>query len=198
MGSMWIFFSEGFRHITDLGGYDHILYLIALTVIFSVKEWKRLLILITGFTIGHSITLALSVFNIVRVDPQLIEFAIALTIFGTCLFNIILAPSGVSKSKGKLVYLLAVFVGLVHGLGFANFIGSTIRDIQSDLWEGVTLWVSFNAGIEIGQLIIVLFLFLIYFIGEFLFLLNKRDWNLVVSGGVGGIAFVMMLERIYW
>lgn len=160
MNEFSIWFTTGLEHILDWNGYDHIFYVIALCVMFSVKEWKRLLILVTAFTIGHSLTLAASTLNIISVKQMIIELLIPLTIIATCSVNI-----WYSKKKNRetinlnyrLNYILALVFGFVHGLGFSYLLKSMLGQEES-IWFPL---LSFNLGLELGQIIIVLTVLLI-------------------------------------
>lgn len=183
------YFQLGFNHIADVNGYDHILYIVAMAAIYKYTEWRKVLILVTAFTIGHSVTLALAALSIVRVNEGLIEFLIPLTIFITAIFNLIRKEK--TSQKIEWNYLIALGFGLIHGLGFSNYFRSLIgenADITFPLF-------SFNVGLEVGQLIIIsLFLFL-NFIGGSISKNIQKYWNWGVSGIIAGFAFLMMIER---
>ncbi len=152
MNSFWIYAQLGFEHISDLAGYDHILFVVVLCAVYRVSQWKKILILVTAFTIGHSVTLALSALEIVSLQQEITEFFIPVTIFLTALYNIRKGEQKPSDSESILFhYLLALFVGFVHGMGFSNFFASLLGsagDILMPLF-------AFNIGLEIGQLLIV-------------------------------------------
>lgn len=195
-----VYFRLGIEHIADIRGYDHILFIAALTVAYSLLEWRRLLILVTAFTLGHSITLALATVGAVSVNTELIEFLIPATILITSVFNI---ADSRSASEGAdagrrarrhqaILYILAGGFGLIHGLGFSSFLRAVLGGEESIV---VPLF-AFNVGLEIGQILIVAVLFLlgallIRFAG-----MARRDWLLIVSGAAGGIAITLMLERL--
>ncbi|MFC1639720.1 HupE/UreJ family protein [Gemmatimonadota bacterium] len=200
MGSEFIvYFRLGIEHIADIRGYDHILFIAALTVAYSLLEWRRLLILVTAFTLGHSITLALATVGAVSVNTALIEFLIPTTILITSVFNI--ADSGPASTSMDteararrhqiILYVLAGGFGLIHGLGFSSFLRVVLGGEESIV---VPLF-AFNVGLEIGQIFIVTVLFVLgalltKFVG-----MARRDWLLIVSGAAGGIAITLMLER---
>jgi hypothetical protein len=183
------YFQLGLEHIADINGYDHILYIIAMCAIYKYTEWKKVSILVTAFTIGHSITLALSTLNIIRIDATLIEFLIPLTIFITVIFNLIRKEKTTQTIEWN--YLIALGFGLIHGLGFSNYFRS-IMGKNSDI---IFPLFSFNVGLEVGQLIIIsLFLFL-NFIGTNISKNIQRYWNWAISGIIAGFAFLMMIKR---
>lgn len=201
MGSEFVvYFRLGFEHIADLRGYDHILFIAALTVAYSLLEWRRLLILVTAFTLGHSITLALATLGVVVVNTALVEILIPATILVTSVFNI--ADSGVASTGSEagvrerrhhlILYVLAGGFGLIHGLGFSSFLRAVLGGEESIV---VPLF-AFNVGLEIGQLLIVAVLF---GLGALLLRFAKmarRDWLLIVSGATGGIAITLLIERL--
>lgn len=187
---MFLWLKTGFEHITDLQGYDHILFIMALCGVYALNEWKKILILVTAFTIGHSISLFLSVYNIVRVDAAWIEFLIPLSILCTTIYNL---ATGESENKSmKLPYTFALFFGLIHGLGFSNYLRALLGSEESIF---IPL-LNFNIGLEIGQLVVVLFVFLLHYIFDKFFKVSPKNWRFFLSSAVFGIALVMTLERI--
>jgi hypothetical protein len=190
MQDFWVFFNLGKDHIADLSGYDHILFVTALCLRYVVQDWKKILILVTAFTIGHSITLALSVLNYVLVSKDWIEFLIPVTILLTAIANVF-GNTETQKSSVSLIYFLALFFGLIHGLGFSNYLKSLVgknTNIVSEL-------LAFNIGLEVGQLLIVAAILLLSVICVQLLKIQRRDYLLFASGAVFGIALLMTLER---
>jgi len=154
MKSMFeIYLDMGFKHISDINAYDHILFLVALCAIYRLSEWKKILILVTAFTIGHSITLALAAFEIITFPAKYIEFLIPITILITSLYNIFSKPPKSSLSSSRSIninYLFALFFGLIHGMGFSNFLRSLLMPGQEK--DLVPQLLAFNIGVELGQL----------------------------------------------
>jgi hypothetical protein len=190
-----LYFNLGIEHITDLNGYDHILFIIAICTNYRIAQWKELAVLVTAFTIGHSLSLALAVLNFVSFNPTLIEFLIPLTILSTGIHNIIKLPKPLVNAELKTdytKYLLVLLFGLIHGLGFSNFLKETLVQNESIF----TPLLAFNLGLEIGQLLIVFLFLLLNFL--FLNLLRKeqRDWSLFVSGAISSVAFLIAVEKI--
>jgi hypothetical protein len=186
-----LYFTLGLQHIADLKGYDHILFILILCAVYSLKEWKRVLILVTAFTIGHSLTLALATMKVVKVDGDLIEFLIPLTIFITALVNVIIRKQKVSPLQHYLKYSAALFFGLIHGLGFSNYLRSLLG-----AEKGLVLPLfSFNVGIEVGQITIVVAIMLLTKVVVDLLRMPAREWHLLLSGAGLGISLVLMAER---
>jgi len=187
-----LYFTLGLQHIADLKGYDHILFILILCAVYRLKEWKRVLILVTAFTIGHSLTLALATLDLLRVDGDLIEFLIPLTIFITALFNVISRRQKVSRLQHSLKYGAALFFGLIHGLGFSNYLRSLLG-----AEKGLVLPLfSFNVGIEVGQILIVVLIMLLSKGVVDLLRMPSREWHLVLSGAGLGISLVLMFDRL--
>lgn len=151
MSDFLLWFQLGLNHITDLQGYDHMLFLLVTTVVFILRDIKKVLILITGFTLGHSITLALSTLNIVSLNTNLIELSIALTIFITAVYQILQLKSKNNEVSLKFEFVVISLFGLIHGLGFSNMLKSMLGSEENII---LPLFY-FNLGIEAGQIVIV-------------------------------------------
>lgn len=187
-----LYLGLGFEHIADPRGYDHILFVATLCGIYLFPQWKKVLILITAFTIGHSITLALATLKFVHISSDLIEFLIPVTIFITALANILQKQTRFSKRLHLFKYLTAMLFGLIHGLGFSNFLRSLLGMEQSI----VKPLLAFNIGLEIGQLAIVAAIMLLAFVFVKILKAPHREWNLVLSGAGLGISLIMSIERL--
>lgn len=191
MGQFWMYFQLGYQHIADLKGIDHILFILALCLRYQFADWRKILVLVTAFTIGHSITLALSVFNIVHYSVKWIEFLIPVTIVITAFSNLFIRKFAF-KSRFPAIYFFALFFGLVHGLGFSSYLKSLLGTDRSV----VVQLLAFNLGLEAGQLLIVLAVLLISFIFVGILKISRREYLLFISGGIFGLAVQMALERI--
>lgn len=145
-----LYLELGFDHLLDLNGYDHILYLVTLCAIYSIKDWKKVLFLATAFTIGHSITLALNAYQVVSISSSWIETLIPVTIIMTAIYNLTLQSQ--DKSQSSLGYALAVGFGLIHGMGISNFLKTMMTPGESLI---VPL-LGFNIGVELAQIIVVI------------------------------------------
>lgn len=195
MSEFHLYFDLGKDHILDYAnGYDHILFVVALCALYITRDWKKLLILVTAFTIGHSITLALSTLRVVSVKAELIEFLIPLTIFITAVSNLFKNENKVSDGPMQMNYVFASFFGLIHGLGFSNYLKSLLGKDQSI----VTQLLAFNLGLELGQIIIVVLFMSTAFVVVDLFGLNRRDWKMVISSAIAGISLILMKDNLYW
>ena len=180
----------GWEHIISSDALDHQLFILALVAIFSFKDLKKVLILVTAFTIGHSVTLALSAFDIIRFPSNWIEFLIPCTIVFTALDNLIF-----SKNVEKLIklnYFLALFFGLIHGMGFANSVRMMLAQEQS-----ITIPLfGFNVGLEIGQIAVVIIALSIFYLLSTFFKLQKKHWIFLVSAPILVVSLKMAIERI--
>jgi hypothetical protein len=194
MSEFQLYFELGKDHILDYkNGHDHILFIVALCTVYLLRDWKKVLILVTAFTIGHSITLALATLRVISFNQELIEFLIPLTIFISAASNIF-RKTEISDRTTYINYGYALFFGLIHGLGFSNYLRSILgqdRSIVSQLF-------AFNLGLEFGQIIIVGIFLITAFLLVDLFTVNRRDWKLVISSAIAGIALILMRSKIYW
>jgi len=190
----------GFAHIADLAGYDHILFIVVLCAIYRLQEWRKVAILVTAFTIGHSLTLGMAAMNIIPVNTKMVEFLIPLTIFLTAIYNVIYhrfdqreIQSRTFNRNINVNYVFALVFGLIHGLGFSNFFRSlTMPGNESDL---IVQLLAFNIGVEIGQLTIVAVILVFSLLAFSVLRVKQREYNLFVSGAAAGLSLVMMLER---
>jgi hypothetical protein len=195
MTQFQIYFVEGRDHILDYKfGYDHILFIVALCALYLIRDWKQLLILVTAFTIGHTITLALASLNMIPVNEPLIEFLIPLTIFVTAASNLFKDEDSIHQKNVHINYLYALLFGLIHGMGFSNYFRAILgkdRSIVSQL-------LAFNIGLEFGQIIIVVIFLSASFLFVDLFGVNRRDWKMVISSAIAGISLVLMKDAAFW
>jgi hydrogenase/urease accessory protein HupE len=196
---MQVFFTYlglGFKHITDLSGYDHMLFVLALCTPYSLENWKKVLSLITAFTVGHSIALALAVFKLVNIESSLVEFLIPLTIFISALINLTrIKPNYAANASASsdLVsgLLLVSFFGLIHGLGFSNYLQSLLGQEQSIFWP----LLSFNIGLEIGQILIIAAIFVFTTLLTHKLSVKRRDLIIGLSCLVLGLSINLIIEK---
>jgi hypothetical protein len=185
------YFQLGLEHITDVNGYDHILFLIALCAAYRFSDWKSILILVTAFTAGHSLTLALAVLHIIPVNGKWVEFLIPLTILLTAVKNISQSfRKGEREASTVLTYLLALGFGLIHGMGFSNFLRSLLGE------ELLLPLFAFNLGLEMGQLMIVAVIFGVQWAVMHLTDMRLKWWNLALSLVAAVDSVLLMAERI--
>ncbi|WPP53439.1 HupE/UreJ family protein [Catalinimonas niigatensis] len=194
MSTFSLYFNLGLTHILDINGYDHILFVVALCAVYVLGDWKKVLIIVTAFTIGHSITLALSTLDILTINPALIEFLIPVTIFITALSNIFRKQRLLDKQGVQLNYAFALFFGLIHGMGFSNYLRSLLGRDESIVMQ----LLAFNIGLEIGQIIIVAIFLVLSFIVVNIVQVARRDWRIVISSAIAGIALSLMLDTQFW
>lgn len=188
LDEFWFNVKYGINHVLDPNGYDHVLFLMVLTVPYLFKDWKRVLLLVSLFTLGHTLSLVLAAYNVVSVNGELVEFLIPITILMVALFNVFTAGKTAKKEKIGVLVLSTLFFGLVHGLGFAREF--TLFAGQSD--NKLVLLLEFALGIEIAQVIIVFMVLFLGFLGQTIFRFSRRDWIMVVSAIVVGLCIPMI------
>jgi len=190
-----VYLRLGFEHLLDLRGYDHILFLAVLCAAYSLARWRELLVLVTAFTIGHSVSLALATLRLVRVDTGLVEFLIPVTIVATALTNLVGLrredPADHRVAARPLRYALALVFGVVHGLGFSNFLRLVLGEERSLF---VPL-LSFNIGLELAQIAVAAGVLLVALVAVRLLALPERLWTFLLSALAGGVAAVMAVQR---
>lgn len=191
MNQFSVYLKLGFEHIADFAALDHILFITALCLRYQFSDWKKIIVLVTAFTIGHSITLALSVFRVIDYPVKWIEFLIPLTIVITAVSNLFIKKFSF-RSRFPLIYFLALLFGLVHGLGFSY----TLRQLLGRDATIVTQLLGFNIGLELGQLLVVLVVLVISFIFVGMLKASRREFLVFMSGAVFGLAMQMTVERL--
>lgn len=184
----------GFGHIADLRAYDHILFVAALTAAYGPREWTRIAWLVTAFTIGHSVTLALATLDLVHASPAMVEPAIAVTIIATAFTAIHDQRGAEGPTRGAWWrrYAIAGGFGLIHGLGFSGYLRALLGAEESI----VTPLLAFNVGLELGQVLIVAVVFALGVAAVRLLGWSRRDWVLVVAGATAGIGATILLDRL--
>jgi hypothetical protein len=191
LDSFSTYFELGWLHIFDFSAIDHILFLLVMICVYQVIDLKRVVLIVTAFTIGHSLTLILATLNVIRVDSDWVEFLIPLTILVTAIGHI---WRGRKSSTMFWSYFLAAFFGLIHGLGFSNYLRALLGKQDSI----VAPLLAFNLGIEVGQIAIFLAVMLVSMLVFQVFRLKHRDWILVVAGGCAGAAILLLKDAIFW
>jgi hypothetical protein len=178
----------------DWNAYDHILFLIALVVVYDLRNWKKVLWLITLFTLGHTISLLLATYKILLVDSKWVELFIPLTILITALSNIFFSKPGTTKSAPPINLFFAVFFGLIHGLGFSGYFNMIVGKSSTKF---IPL-LEFALGVEFSQVLLVVLVLLLGAVFQSLFRFSKRDWILVSSAMVIGMLVPILEKAVFW
>lgn len=195
MQEFWLYFEMGLRHVLDIHAYDHVLFLIGLTVPYTFNDWKRLFVLVSLFTVGHSLALLLSVLNVIVIKENIVEFAIPITIFIVALYNLFTAGKSSKTESISLVAIVTLFFGIIHGLGFANHFKSILPGTTGDKLLPLG---EFALGIEAAQIIVVFVVLILSYIVQTVFRFSKRDWTLVMSAFVLGVVTPLIIQSPIW
>ena len=190
MNDLAFYFTLGWHHIISKDALDHQLFILALVAVYLVKDWKKVLVLVTAFTIGHSLTLALSVYDIIRANDRWVEFLIPCTIIVTAAFNFF--QKDIQNKKLRLNYFFALFFGLIHGLGFANTIRFMLAEDQSIGWS----LFGFNIGLEAGQVAVVSLILLMSYLFVDRIGMPRKWWIIILSSAALVWAAKFAFERI--
>ncbi|MBL7791616.1 MAG: HupE/UreJ family protein [Saprospiraceae bacterium] len=182
------YFDIGYRHIVSLAGFDHLLFIIVLCAVYHRNQWRRILALLTGFTLGHSLTLALTALHLVAFPQRVIETLIPFTILATSVANVVIS----NNNLGWRPFAIAGIFGLIHGCGFAGYFTMMLGEEQSIVGP----LFAFNVGLEAGQVVVVAVFYGLFAILERLQPIVQRDWALFVSGGGAALSIKMILD--YW
>jgi hypothetical protein len=191
MEQLQLFFELGLTHVLDINGYDHILFLAALAAPYLFSNWKKVLFLVTVFTVGHTMSLLLSSYNLVKVNSDLVEFVIPITIAITALFNILSQGKIIKDTKVGILFFITLFFGVIHGLGFSNYFKMIIGSTD---YKFVPL-VEFALGVEMAQVIIVLVVLLLGSLIQNVLNISKRIWVIGISSIIIGLVIPMLLSR---
>ena len=186
-----LFLKLGIRHILSISAFDHILFITVLCIVYPANRWKQMLILITAFTVGHSLTLALALIKSFVLPAQWIEIGIACTILFSALSNIYQRDNLLTPKIQRLKYILAFIFGLIHGWGFSSY----LKSVFSDSIEILPKLFAFNLGIELGQICVVSVIFIFNFLIITKLRINSIHWNLIVSGAGAVVSTILILQR---
>jgi hypothetical protein len=195
MSEFWIYFQIGLKHVLDIHAYDHVLFLIALAVPFSFKDWKHVVLLVTLFTFGHTMALMLSVFEIVTIRVDVVEFLIPITIIITAFFNLFSAGKSNKRESISLVFFITLFFGIIHGLGFSNYFKTILGGSNA---SKIVPLLEFALGIEAAQIVVVFVVLVLSYMVQTVFRFSKRDWALVMSAFIIGVVLPMIIENEIW
>jgi len=195
MSHFSLYFNLGFRYIVDLYSVEYILFLVSLLVVFTLKDWKRVIILLVCFIAGYTLSISLGTFKIMKYNVELIEFLLPLTIFFTSFSNVFKKKDNF-RYHGNMIknYILALVFGAIHGFSYANYLTGITRD-SIELWNQ---FVAFNLGIGLAQLLVSLAFLSISFLFLSIIGINRRDWVMVISSGIAGVAITIMFASKFW
>ena len=183
----------GFEHIANLNGYDHILFLVALCAVYNIRQSKKILLLVTAFTVGHSITLFMVSFDFFSIPTRVIKGLIPATIAITSLNNVLGNKQANKDFEIGKNYFLALFFGLIHGMDFSNYFKALIMSAD----EIIVPLFGFNVGIEVGQLLIVCFIIAMSYIFLNILKVKQLEWNIFISGATFGISTLSIIELYF-
>ncbi len=184
MSNFSVYFSLGLGHILNWAALDHLLFILSLTCVYVVTDYKKLLWLVTAFTLGHSITLALATLQLIQVNIAWVEFLIPCTILVAAISNLI-------HTEQRYKYGVVAFFGLIHGLGFSNYLQSLLG-AESSIF---TPLLAFNIGLEIGQLVVVALILASSILSLHVLKWKQTAYIQVISGITIGLVLPMILER---
>ena len=193
MGEFELYFKLGLEHIADIKAYDHMVFLLALCALYQLRSWKKVAVLATAFTIGHSLTLALTALDMISISSDLVETLIPITIIITALSNIIKPDENLKSATFSKVmwkyYAIALIFGLIHGMGFSTYFSSLLGREVSIVFP----LFAFNLGIEAGQLVIVMGILILSYLVMDLLKMKQIQWIHFVSGIAAGIAATILI-----
>ena len=189
MSEFWLYVKLGITHVLDWTAYDHVLFLVVLTVGYPAAAWRKLLLLVTAFTVGHTVSLIATHYDIVQVDAAWVEFLIPITILAAALYTIFTAYKPAAHKKGWWLYFITLFFGVIHGFGFGRYFNMINQD------GGLTPLFEFALGIELSQVIVVFAVVVLGSLLHFFFRMARRDWILVISSIVIGLVIPMLVEN---
>ena len=186
MSDFLLYLKLGLTHVLDWQAYDHILFLIVLVVAYNFSNWKRIFILVSLFTIGHTVSLLLVNYSVVAISSKWVEFLIPVTILVAAFYNLLTSGKNNRSEKVGLFYVITIFFGLVHGFGFATYYKMIAGGNE------ILPLLEFALGIELAQIIVVTIVLIFSFIFQSVLRFNKKDWVLVVSSIVIGLVIPML------
>lgn len=196
MSDFWIFVEIGAKHVLNWNGYDHLLFLLALTAPYAFPDWKRLLISVSLFTLGHTISLFLGAYELFSVQPRIVEFLIPLTIFCTALFTLLsLGKFSKTKNQFQPIHYLTVFFGLIHGLGFSFYFNSLLAGSASTKLFSL---IQFSVGIELAQVAVVFAVLVFSYVFQSVLRFSQRDFTLTLSAFVLGVVLPLLIQNPIW
>ena len=195
MSELLSYFQLAWQHVLDINNYNHVVFLIALAVPYAFKDWKRVLLLVTIFTIGQTLGLLLSLFGIIMIKTILVYFLIPITILITAIFNLFTVGKSYKGNGINLIGIITLFFGLIHGLEFSIFFKSIAKGGLSDKMKPL---LEFALGIEASQILIVFIVLIVSYIVQTFFRFSKRDFTLVLSAFIIGVVLPLLVKNAVW
>ena len=195
MSDFWIYFTIGLKHMWNILVYNDVLFLLAVTVPYEFKSWKRILILVSLFTAGHTLALMLSVFNVITIKVTIVAFIIPILILITALYNILSLGKSSKKDNITFIAIVTSLFGIIHGLGFANYFNGLLSGKPTD--KLLPLFES-SLGFVVSQIIVVILALLLAYVVQTLLKFSKRDWILIISSFVAGVVIPMIIRSEIW
>ena len=195
MSELLSYFQLAWQHVLDINNYNHVVFLIALAVPYAFKDWKRVLLLVTIFTIGQTLGLLLSLFGIIMIKSVLVDFLIPITILITAIFNLFTVGKSYKGNGINLIGIITLFFGLIHGLEFSIFFKSIAKGGLSDKMKPL---LEFALGIEASQILIVFIVLIVSYIVQTFFRFSKRDFTLVLSAFIIGVVLPLIVKNAVW
>ncbi len=201
MSELLAFLGLGFRHIVNPEAVDHVLLLLALAAVYRLRDWREALWVVTAFTVGHSVTLALAVTQTLVLPTPWVEFLIPITIVATGVENVVVRDRARAPWGGRYRPVFSAVFGLVHGAGFATYLRSLfVERVALPLF-------GFNVGIELGQVLVLSLAALAFVLADRALARLRRSerWptaprlrTVAVSAAVILIAARWAMERAPW
>ena len=195
MSEFMLYVKLGLYHVLDINAYDHVLFLIALVVPYHFKDWKKVVTLVSVFTLGHTVALLLALYKIIRIDVDFVEFLIPITILSTAVYNLFNSGKGGANSGITVTAFITLFFGIIHGLGFSNYFNSILAGSPTDKLLPL---LEFALGIELAQLAVVLAVLILSFLIQYFAKNSKKNWILITSSIIIGIVVPMLIESEIW
>jgi hypothetical protein len=195
MSDFMLYIQIGLSHVLDINAYDHILFLAALVIPYHFKDAKKIITLVSVFTLGHTLALLLALFELVKIDVNLVEFLIPITILITAIYNLFNAGKGGGKSNITVAVVITLFFGIIHGLGFSNYFNSILIGSPT---EKLLPMLQFAVGIELAQLAVVFVVLMLSFLIQYFMRNSKRNWFLISSAIIIGVVIPMLIESEIW
>lgn len=195
MSDFWIYFTIGLKHLWNINAYTDFLFLLVLTVPYEFKTWKRILILVSLFSAGHTLALMLSVFNVITIKTNIVAFIVPILILIVALYNLISSGKSGKKDSITFIAIVASLFGIIHGLGFSNYFNSIVPGKPTDkllpLFESAL-------GFGIAQILAITVALLLAYVVQTLLKFSKRDWILIISAFVVGVVIPMIIRSEIW